>query len=142
MKKKRNRETDSFTVSFLDVASCGFGAMIILLMITKTEAPITIEFAEVTPEASVTELQEQLFAIRGETTILNRELNAKREQLSALDERIARLRRDLNDVQGRYRATAQLSEDTSEEYGRLAVARQSLTEEMQRHAGQHCGAGK
>ncbi|MFN3162309.1 MAG: hypothetical protein ACE37N_02220 [Pseudohongiellaceae bacterium] len=132
MKKKRNRETDSFTVSFLDVASCGFGAMIILLMITKTEAPITIEFAEVTPEASVTELQEQLFAIRGETTILNRELNAKREQLSALDERIARLRRDLNDVQGRYRATAQLSEDTSEEYGRLAVARQSLTEEMQR----------
>lgn len=131
--KKRNRgDTDSFTVSFLDVASCGFGAMIILLIITKTQAPITIEFAETTPEASVTELQEQLFAIRGETTILNRELNAKREQLSSLDERIARLRRDLNDVQGRYRATAQLSEDTSEEYGRLAIARQTLTEEMQR----------
>ena len=131
--RKRNRgETDSFTVSFLDVASCGFGAMIILLMITKSQAPVTIEFAETTPEASVTELQEQLFAIRGETTILNRELNAKREQLSALDERIARLRRDLNDVQGRYRATAELSEDTSEEYGRLAIARQSLTEEMQR----------
>ena len=32
----RNRETDSFTVSFLDVASCGFGAMIILLMIVAT----------------------------------------------------------------------------------------------------------
>jgi len=132
MKKRRDRETDSFTVSFLDVASCGFGAMIILLVITRTQAPITIEFSEVTPEASVTELQEELFAIRGETTILNRELTAKQEQLSAIDERIARLRRDLNDVQGRYMATAELSEDTSEEYGRLAIARQSLTAEMQR----------
>lgn len=130
--RRKNRETDSFTVSFLDVASCGFGAMIILLMITKSQAPITIEFSEVTPEASVSELQEELFAIRGETRILNRELNAKQEQLSALDERIARLRRDLNDVRGRYEATAELSEDNSEEYGRLAIARQSLTEEMQR----------
>lgn len=130
--RRRNRETDSFSVSFLDVAACGFGAMIILLMITKSQAPITIEFSEVTPEASVSELQEELFAIRGETTILNRELNAKQEQLSALTERIARLRRDLNDVEGRYMATSQLSEETSEEYGRLAIARQSLTAEMQR----------
>ncbi|MCI5107482.1 MAG: hypothetical protein MRY76_12260 [Pseudomonadales bacterium] len=130
--RRKNRETDSFTVSFLDVASCGFGAMIILLMITKSQAPITLEFSEVTPQATVSELQEELFAIRGETRILNRELNAKQEQLSALDERIARLRRDLNDVQGRYEATAQLSEENSEEYGQLAIARQSLTEEMQR----------
>jgi hypothetical protein len=130
--RRKNRETDSFTVSFLDVASCGFGAMIILLMITKSQAPITLEFSEVTPEATVSELQEELFAIRGETRILNRELNAKQEQLSALDERIARLRRDLNDVRGRYEATAQLSEENSEEYGQLAIARQSLTEEMQR----------
>ena len=130
--RRRNRETDSFSVSFLDIAACGFGAMIILLMITKSQAPVTIEFSEVTPEASVTELQEELFAIRGETTILNRELNAKREQLSAITERIARLRRDLNDVQGRYYATTELSEETTEEYGRLSIARQSLTEEMQR----------
>ena len=132
MSRRRNRETDSFTVSFLDVASCGFGAMIILLMITKSQAPITIEFAEVTPEASITELQEQLFAIRGETTILNRELNAKHEQLSALTERIARLRRDLNDVEGRYNASNQLSDETTDEIGRLAIARQTLTAEMER----------
>ena len=33
MARRKRAETDSFTVSFLDVASCGFGAMIILLMI-------------------------------------------------------------------------------------------------------------
>lgn len=132
MSRRRSREPDSFSVSFLDVASCGFGAMIILLMITKSQAPVTIEFADVTPEASVMELQEQLFAIRGETTILNRELNAKHEQLSALTDRIARLRRDLNDVEGRYNATNQLSDETTDEVGRLAIARQSLTAEMER----------
>ena len=132
MNRHKNRETDGFTVSFLDVASCGFGAMIILLMITKSSAPVTIEYANVTSDGSITELQEQLFTIRGETTILNRELNAKHEQLSALTERIARLRRDMDDIQGRFQSSRQLSDETTDEIGRLAIARQTLTAEMER----------
>ena len=132
MKRRKNRETDGFTVSFLDVASCGFGAMIILLMITKSSAPVTIEFADVTPEGSITELQEQLFTIRGETTILNREMNAKHEQLSALTESIARLRRDLDDIEGRFQSSRQLSDEVTDEIGRMAIARQTLTDEMER----------
>ncbi len=133
MAKRKNRETDSFTVSFLDVASCGFGAMIILLMITKSSAPTTLEYIEeVPPDGVIAELQEQLFEIRGETTILNRELNAKQEQLSANKERVARLRRDLEDIQGRYNTSKNLSDESTNEVGRLALARQSLTEEMQR----------
>jgi hypothetical protein len=106
--------------------------MIILLMITKSSAPETIEYADVTPEGSIIELQEQLFAIRGETTILNRELNAKHEQLSALTERIARLRRDLDDTEGRYQTSRQLSDETTDEVGRLSLAQQTLSEEMER----------
>jgi len=133
MVNRKNRETDSFTVSFLDVASCGFGAMIILLMITKSSAPTTLEYLEdITPAGVVTELQEQLFEIRGETTILNRELNAKHEQLSAMEDRIARLRRDLNDIEGQFSTTKELSDETTDEFGRLVLAQQSLTEEMQR----------
>lgn len=132
MARRKRAETDSFTVSFLDVASCGFGAMIILLMIVKPADPATIEVSEVPQEASVTELQEQLFEIRGETRILNRDLNAKHEQLSALTDRIARLRRDLSNIEGRYQTSQQLSDETTDEIGKLAVARQTLTEEMQR----------
>jgi|TARA_B100000315_G_scaffold204813_1_gene198364 hypothetical protein len=106
--------------------------MIILLMITKSSAPETIEYVDVTPEGSIIELQETLFAIRGETTILNRELNAKHEQLSALTDRIARLRRDLDDTEGRYQTSRQLSDETTDEVGRLSLARQTLTEEMER----------
>jgi hypothetical protein len=130
--RKNKRQTDSFSVSFLDVAACGFGAMIILLMITKSSAPEMIEFTDVTPAGAINELQEQLFAIRGETTILNRDLNAKHEQLSSLTDRIARLRRDLDDAQGRFQTSNQLSFEITDEIGRLSIAQQTMTEEMQR----------
>ncbi|MEZ5490045.1 MAG: VWA domain-containing protein [Gammaproteobacteria bacterium] len=133
---RKNRETDSFSVSFLDVMSCGFGAIILLLMITKSATPVVIEFTDVNPEGSVNELREQLFAIRGETTVLNRELNAKREQLSAYRERVARLRRELTDIQGAFQTSSQLAEESSEEIGQLSIARQSLTAEMERLLGQ------
>jgi len=131
---KRSRETESFTVSFLDVASCGFGAMIILLMLAKPSQPAPLEVAEAVPAAIISELQEQLFEIRGETRVVNRDLNAKQEQLSSIKERVARLRRDLSDVQGEFQSSKQLSDETTDEIGKLSLAQQSLTEEMQRLA--------
>ncbi len=133
---RKHRETDSFSIAFLDVMSCGFGAIILLLMITKSAAPVIIEVTDVNPEGSVNELQEQLFAIRGQTTILNRELNAKREQLSSFRERIARLRRELTNIRGEFQTSNQLAEESTEEISRLAIARQTLTEEMERLLGQ------
>jgi hypothetical protein len=129
---RRRTENDSFTVSFLDVASCGFGAMIILLIITKINDPVTLEIVDVPPEGRVMELQEALFAIRGETTVLNRELNAKHEQLSSLDDSVARLRRDLSEIEGRFQTSNQLSDETTDEVGKLAIAQQTMSEEMQR----------
>ena len=131
---KRSRDTESFTVSFLDVASCGFGAMIILLMLAKPSQPAPLEVAEAAPAAIISELQEQLFEIRGETRVVNRDLNAKQEQLSSIKERVARLRRDLSDVQGEFQSSKQLSDETTDEIGKLSLAQQSLTEEMQRLA--------
>ena len=131
---KRSRETESFTVWFQDVASCGFGAMIILLMLAKPSQPAPLEVAEAAPAAIISELQEQLFEIRGETRVVNRDLNAKQEQLSSIKERVARLRRDLSDVQGEFQSSKQLSDETTDEIGKLSLAQQSLTEEMQRLA--------
>ena len=131
---KRSRETESFTVSFLDVASCGFGAMIILLMLAKPSQPSPLEVAEAAPAAIISELQEQLFEIRGETRVVNRDLNAKQEQLSSIKERVARLRRDLSDVKGEFQSSKQLSDETTDEIGKLSLAQQSLTAEMQRLA--------
>src|SRR5687767_11155686 len=126
------RETESFSLSYLDVMCCGFGAIILLLVITKTTVD---ETTQVTPEistGSVLELQKQLFDVRGETNIANRELNAKHEQLSQFEERVARLRLELSELTNRFTTTTEQSTEYEEMQGELALARQSLTEEMKR----------
>lgn len=135
MSRRKRREEDGSTIAFLDVISCGFGAIILLLMITESSAPITLEFSDVQQDQPIAALQETLFEVRGETDILNRELNARREQLSAYRQRIARLEREMSDIQGRFQTSNEMADEITEEENRLAIARQSLTAEMQRLLG-------
>ncbi|MEP4486988.1 MAG: VWA domain-containing protein [Halioglobus sp.] len=131
----KRRGTEEFSMSFLDVICCGFGAVILLLMITKTVQPQIIEASTVNLEGLVADLQEQVFEIRGETRILNRDLNAKREQLSEYEERIAILRGQLASTRSRYDSIQVETNSNSIISDQLAVARQSLTEEMKRLLG-------
>ena len=41
----RRRGIEEFSVSFLDVICCGFGAVILLLMLTKTLEPQVLELS-------------------------------------------------------------------------------------------------
>lgn len=122
-------------MSFLDVISCGFGAMILLLLITDASPTVTVESSVVQQELPITDLQQQLFQIRGETQVVNRDLNAKREQLSAFQDRIANLRRELSTIQGQFNASDSIAEERIQEAEQLAAAKQSLTDEMQRLLG-------
>tara|TARA_R110000824_G_scaffold336_3_gene1938 strand:+ start:94731 stop:95729 length:999 start_codon:yes stop_codon:yes gene_type:complete len=128
----KRRENDSFNIAFLDVMSCGFGAIILLLMITRVTAPVPLETSEISNEGSVLELQRQLFEIRGETTTYNRELNAKHEQLSEYEDRIARLRRELSSLEDQLSNSRDETSANAILEGQLALAQQSLTAEMQR----------
>ena len=80
--KRRKREIQVFNLSFLDVISCGFGAIILLLVISKFSEPLVVEKMSIDLSGLVVEREEQLHEIRGETRIVSRELNAKKEQLS------------------------------------------------------------
>ncbi|MDY6981997.1 MAG: VWA domain-containing protein [Pseudomonadota bacterium] len=130
----RKRDTESFGLSYLDVMCCGFGAIILLLMITRVSESRTeaLEQAEMPLSGNVLELQRQLFSIRGETNLLNRDLNAKHEQLSQYEDRVARLRRELSSLEARFSSTNDRSTDFDQMQGQLALARQALTEEMKR----------
>ena len=101
---RQRRPPPEFSLSFLDVICCGFGAVILLLMITKTVQPQVIEKATIDAEAAIAKLTEQLFEIRGETTILNRDLTVKREQISDYDEQIAILQGTLARTRSNYDA--------------------------------------
>lgn len=70
--------------------------------------------------------------IRGEATLLNRNLRGREQQLSEEHLKVARLSGDLSRVQGQYLASRELSSVRDIIAGRLLAAQQELTEEMKR----------
>jgi hypothetical protein len=129
---KKDREVETFSLSFLDAVTCAFGAVILLLVMTKIYEPQTIERSKEELAGLIAALQQELFELRGETVVLNREMITVDEQLSASRNLLARLRGDLSDVRGRFAASRDNSDIDSEAIGELVAARQALTEEMKR----------
>jgi hypothetical protein len=100
--KKNRRDIQIFSLSFLDCICCGFGAVILLFVLSKFAEPLIIEEVKVDLEAKIMRLEEELVEIRGETAILNRDLTAKKEQLSEEKIRLARLQGDLSKIEGQF----------------------------------------
>jgi hypothetical protein len=130
--RRRRDAADGFSLSYLDCICCGFGAIILLLVLTKIGEPRALEQAKADLQGLVARLQEELHEIRGETTVLNRDLPVKQEQLSKERERIARLRGDMTRIQGEFSASRQMSQVSGVVEGRLLAAQQELTVEMKR----------
>jgi hypothetical protein len=135
MARRKSRAPADTSLSFLDVICCGFGAIILLLMITKTVQPQIIEASTVNLEGLMANLQEQLFEIRGESRVLNRDLNAKHEQLSQFEERIAILRGTLASSRSRYDSIQVQTSTNDVVTDQLAIARQALSDEQKRLLG-------
>ncbi len=129
---RRRREFEVFSLSFLDVVCCGFGAIVLLLVLTKLGEPQKIEDARIDLDSLIARLEEEIFEIRGETAILDRRLRTRQQQVSIEQEGIARLRGDLSEIRGEYAASSQLSEVQDILEGRMLAAQQDLTEEMRR----------
>jgi hypothetical protein len=130
MSRRRSRRSeDSLNLSFLDAISCGFGAVILLLVLTLVFQPESIQVLRVEVEAQMVALRERLAAIQGEINAIPvvdvpRPTNAELEQL-------ARLQAELTRIRGQFKASTQPEPETAEE-GQLRAARQQLTDEMQR----------
>ena len=129
---RKRSQIEIFSLSFLDCICCGFGALILLLVLTKTAEPVIFEEYSENIESIVAKLQEELFEIRGQTYVLNRELISKKQQISEENLKIARLQGDLSALQGEFAASEDDASVQNILSGRLTSARQELTEEMQR----------
>jgi hypothetical protein len=134
--KRRKPPIEIFSMSFLDIISCAFGAIILLFVLTKQAEPMVIEGIRENLDSVIAELQRTIFELRGEATVLNREKNVKRVDLKADELELEGLSRDLRAVRGQYAAAAQTLEAKLVIEGKLAAARQSLSEEMQRLLGE------
>jgi hypothetical protein len=122
-------------LSFLDVISCGFGAIILLLIITKTMEPVLLEESQLDLDSQIAEREEALYEIRGRITELNRQVTQAESQLEDNMLHVAALQRELTTILGRYSTTVARQDQALEATAQLAAAKQSLTDEMQRLLG-------
>ena len=134
--KRRKAPIEIFSMSFLDIISCGFGAIILLFVLSKQAEPMVIEGIREDLDSVIAELQRTIFELRGEVTVLNREKNAKRVELRAEQTELEGLKRELAAVRGEYAAAAQTLEAKQVIEGKLAAARQELSDEMRRLLGE------
>lgn len=129
---RKRPEIEVFSLSFLDCICCGFGALILLLVITKNAEPVIFEEYSESLESIVTKLQEELFEIRGETYVLNRDLVSKKQQVSKEKIKVARLQGDVSNIKGEFQTSEDFSVLQNQLEGQLATARQNLSEEQRR----------
>lgn len=135
MRRRRGRDFEVFSMSFLDTITCAFGSVILLFVLSKFGEPAALEKARVDLGGRILALQKELEQLRGETTVLNRDLTQKQQQLAEERVKLARLRGDLSNVLGKFKASSQDAEVANKLQGQLVSAQQQLTEEMKRVLG-------
>ncbi len=130
--KKQRRTFTVFNLSFLDMVSCGFGAIILLLVIFKSSEPLVLEKMSFNLTGMVARLEREIEDLRGETRIVKRKLTAREKQLAEEKKKLARLLGELSAVEGKYRtASLEMTAQTRIEK-QLQIARQQMSEEMRR----------
>jgi hypothetical protein len=134
--RPRRRDIEVFSLSFLDCICCAFGAIILLFVLSKFGEPLVIEQTRTDLDAAIIRLEEEKHDIRGESLVLERELDAKRIQLSDAKKELARLQGDLSSIEGKYAAARDNAEVQNIIEGRMARTLQDLTEEMKRLSAQ------
>jgi hypothetical protein len=129
---QRRRTVEVFSLSFLDCICCGFGAMILLLVLTEVGKPAALEASNRHLGGLLRELEAQLYTLRGQTDELNRELQGSRATLEHARGKLASLAGDLSTIRGQYSGSQKDAAVTNIVEKQLVDAQQELTREQQR----------
>lgn len=129
---KRRRDIEAFSLSFLDCICCGFGAIILLLVLSKIYEPAVLEKTEEDLRQLIAKLQEELFEIQGQATTVTTALSTVQLETSETRMTLAKLQQELSSIQGQYDLVMSESPELDVDEGELQAARQRLSEEMRR----------
>ena len=129
---KYRRDIETGNLSFLDVICCGFGAMVLMLVFAVMFHPTSLEVSNIEKEGRVVELQQELEEIIGETEEVTLQHRATVEQKDLDELEVDELEEELERIRAEYLASREGIEQAEAIQNELVLARQSLTEEMQR----------
>ncbi len=130
--RKNRKPIEIFSLSFLDVVSCGFGAIILLLVISKISQPVIVEETTIDLRSTLKKLDQELVIARGEIIETSQQLIQTEQILNDINTRYEAKAALLTEIQGEYKNTTQMLKTQSIIKDKLSLARQSLTEEMKR----------
>ena len=132
MKRTRRRDTEIFSMSFLDVVSCGFGAVILLLVLALALEPTTVRNITEDLRGAIIKRNDAREQHAQESEKLAGQLAEQERVLAALRSRLKQTENLSASAGARLAAaTAQLGlqEGRADE---LATVRQRLSDEMKR----------
>jgi hypothetical protein len=152
VKRSKRRQIEVFSLSCLDVISCGFGALILLLMIVLTAQPKTMQLVEADLQRRIEEMlsgREKLLAEqraasavavqKGKLSRPVREETPKPQQPPApVSEPVATRKaveeaaKELEAAEGRRAEARSHAEQQAEVESQLKAVKQKLSEEMKR----------
>jgi hypothetical protein len=105
--RRQRRDIETFSLSFLDCICCGFGALILLLVLTEIGEPLQVVQAQRNLTDQIALLTRQLATLRGQTVVLDDELRGRVQRSAQEQQRLSRLAGDLTRIQGQYAASRQ-----------------------------------
>jgi hypothetical protein len=135
MKKKR-RSFEIFSLSFLDVISCGFGAIVLLLVIMKISEPAVVENTTLDIQAKIEQYKNDTDTLKKESASLFQTIEQLLVKRDVLQNQLTALQQELSQAK-KNKEVATIEQSSHEVIiKQLYRARQELTEEMQRLQGQ------
>lgn len=131
MKKKR-RSFEIFSLSFLDVISCGFGAIVLLLVIMKISEPAVIENTTSEIQASIEHYKLDTETLRKESAVYFQTIKRLHAKKDDVQDTAARVRQELSSAKKDEKVARIDSSSQEVILKQLYRAQQQLTEEMRR----------
>jgi septal ring factor EnvC (AmiA/AmiB activator) len=134
--RRQRRDAEAFSMSFLDCICCGFGAVILLLVVTEYGDNTRLQVSKEDLQMQVEKDEQALHEIRGEALLLEKELRARIAQLSEEQSKLARLRGDLSKIEGQYKASENEEDAMKKLTTSLSDARAAMIEETRKLQGE------
>ncbi len=125
MKKRRNIEV--FSLSFLDCICCGFGAIVLLLVLSKLYDPIVTD--TVSEELSIS-LKKELQDVQDQTLQISEDLPIFQKELINKQVKLDKITAELNEIKGKYDISLSKPIELEANQEDLEEAKQKLSEEI------------
>ena len=129
MKKRRNIE--AFSLSFLDCICCGFGAIVLLLVLSKIYDPKNLNVQAESIELSQS-LEKQLEEIQNESSLVDDSLSEAKLNTVNLLQELEVLNEELNNVRGEYAISLSKPIELDDNEKDLEEAKQKLSDEIKK----------